>query len=79
MSCCSAAVMSSRTPAELIWQEHSKPRHPERLEQRSGSARAQRSAWLVIGLMAVWWSSLGITYCWRWLFMSRSRHSHSIW
>src|SRR4051812_31581616 len=25
MSCCSAAVMSSRTPAELIWQEHSKP------------------------------------------------------
>src|SRR3954470_6380222 len=25
MSCCSAAVMSSRTPAELIWHEHSKP------------------------------------------------------
>src|SRR5436309_368257 len=25
MSCWSAAVMSSRTPAELIWHEHSKP------------------------------------------------------
>src|SRR5215813_13352145 len=25
MSCCRAAVMSSRMPAELRWQEHSKP------------------------------------------------------
>src|SRR3954466_11732497 len=25
MSCCTAAVISNRTPAELIWHEHSKP------------------------------------------------------